>query len=308
MKMKDNKPVLYGGIEAGGTKFVCAVGSAPGKIGAVTRFATTTPRESIQKAMDFFRRETRKRTIRAIGVGSFGPLDLDPESPTFGHIMSTPKDGWAFTDIAGGIKRGLGLPVYIDTDVNAAALGEQKWGAARGLDTFIYVTVGTGVGGGGLVNGKLMRGLVHPEMGHLIIPHDQSRDPFAGSCPFHGDCLEGLASGTAMEKRWGVPPDKIPPEHPAWELEAAYLAAGVADLIYTLSPRRIIIGGGIMKAQGLIEKVRNNVLRLLNDYVKSPEIIENIDKYIVPPGLGDLSGVLGAIALAQAGITSRSGR
>jgi fructokinase len=306
--MKKELFSLYGGIEAGGTKIVCMVGNAPENIIANTRFATTTPQESIKKAVDFFRSEMQDRSIRSIGIGSFGPLDLDPESPTFGFITTTPKQGWAFTDIAGNISRALGLSVFLDTDVNAAALGEQKWGAARGMNTFVYITVGTGIGGGGLVGGQLIHGLVHPEMGHLIIPHDRSKDPFPGSCPFHRDCLEGLASGPAMEKRWGTTPDKIPPDHPAWELEAAYLAAGLADIILTLSPQRIILGGGVTKTPGLIEKVRYNVLRLLNDYVKSPVMVNNIDKYIVPPTLGDLSGVLGAIALAGRDATSRSGR
>ncbi len=293
---------LCGGIEAGGTKFVCVTGTGPDDIRARTQFATTTPEETIGKAISFFREEIRKGPLAAIGIASFGPLDLNEKSPTYGCITATPKPGWANTNLLKGIQKGLDIPVFIDTDVNGAALGEQKWGAAGGLDTFIYLTVGTGIGGGGIINGRMMHGLIHPEMGHIRIPHDYKIDPFPGSCPFHGDCLEGLASGTAMIKRWGKAPEDIPPTHPAWQLEADYLATGIANFIGTLSPQRIIVGGGIMKKQGLLLAVRNKVKISLINYVNSPEITENIDNYIVPPGLGDLSGVLGAIALAQQNI------
>jgi len=285
----------YGGIEAGGTKFVCAVGTAPDDV-RETRFPTTTPDESINRAIAFFREQPR---ITAIGIASFGPIDLHPDSPTFGYITTTPKPGWANTDLAGAIKRALGVSIGFDTDVNVAALGEQRWGAAQGLDTFIYLTIGTGVGGGGLSSGKLLHGLIHPEMGHIRLPHDLARDPFPGACPYHGDCLEGLASGPALEKRWGARAETLPPDHPAWKLEARYLALALVNFICTLSPQRIILGGGVMEQAQLFPLIRREVQQLLNGYVQSPMIIENIDAYIVPPGLGKRAGVLGAIALAE---------
>lgn len=288
---------VYGGIEAGGTKFVCAAGTGPEDIRAETRFPTTTPGETIGKAIGFFREVMKKEPIEAIGIGSFGPLDIKLESPTYGYITTSPKPGWENTDFAGKVQRALGVPVRIDTDVNAAALGEGKWGAAQGLDTFIYLTVGTGIGGGGVVNGRPLHGLVHPEMGHIMLPHEREKDPFNGSCPYHGDCWEGLASGEAMERRWAMRAEDLPDGHPAWALEAEYLAAGISDLIVTISPQKVITGGGIMKKNGLVEAVRARVVELLNGYVSVPEITEKIDEYIVPPGLGDRAGVLGAIVV-----------
>jgi fructokinase len=287
--------VFYGGIEAGGTKFVCAVGSSPDDLHE-TRFPTTTPEETIDRTIAFFRAQPR---LAAIGIGSFGPIDLHRDSPTFGYITTTPKAGWHSTDLAGAIRRALGVPVGIDTDVNTAALGEHRWGAARGLDTFIYLTIGTGVGGGGMSSGKLLHGLIHPEMGHIRVPRDPAQDPFPGSCPFHGDCLEGLASGPALERRWGASAEALPADHPAWELEAQYLALALVNYVCTLSPQRIILGGVVMEQPQLFPLIRNKVLRLLNGYVQSPAIIEDIDAYIVSPGLGRRAGVLGAVALAQ---------
>jgi fructokinase len=234
-----------------------------------------------------------------VGISSFGPVDLNPDSDTYGFITTTPKSGWANTNFAGAVERALGLPVGFDTDVNGAALGEHRWGAAQGLDTFVYLTIGTGIGGGGLVGGRLMHGLVHPEMGHIHIPHDREADPFPGLCPYHGDCLEGLATGPALKERWGQPPESLPPNHPVWPLEAHYLALGLVNLICTLSPQRIIMGGGVMKGPGLLAMIRSEVQDLLNGYVQAPEILDDIDDYIVPPALGDRAGVLGAIALAQ---------
>jgi fructokinase len=286
----------YGGIEAGGTKFVCAIGSGPDDIRATARFATTSPRETIEQTLDFFR--AHESGLAAIGIASFGPVDLDPASPTYGFITTTPKPGWQNTDLAGAIGRGLDLPVGFDTDVNGAALGEHRWGAAQGLDTFIYLTIGTGIGGGGMIGGQLMHGLVHPEMGHVRLPHDRDADPFDGTCPYHGDCLEGLASGPALEARWGQAGETLPADHPAWPLQAHYLALALVNLICTLSPQRIILGGGVMKEEHLFGRIRANVQTLLNGYVQSPVILKHIDHYIVPPALGDRAGVLGAIALA----------
>lgn len=287
---------LYGGIEAGGTKFVCAVGTAPDDVRDEIRFPTTTPAETLDRAIRFFRRNA----VDAVGIASFGPVDLEPSSPTFGYITTTPKPGWANTRFAGAVADALNAPVGFDTDVNVAALGERRWGAARGLDTFIYLTVGTGIGGGGIVHGKMMRGLVHPEMGHIRLPRDPSADPFAGICPYHGDCFEGLASGPALEARWGVKPDALPTDHPAWELEARYLALALETFIYVLSPQRIVMGGGVMEQAHLFPMIRSRVQSLLNGYIRSPMIEADIETFIVPPGLGNRSGALGAIALAEA--------
>jgi len=278
---------------------VCAVGSGPGNMVARARFPTTSPEETLEKTIAFFQNEQAKAPIRAVGLGSFGPLDLDPLSPTYGYITATPKTGWFQVNIAGALQQALEIPVAVDTDVNAAALGEYRWGAGRDLDNLVYLTVGTGIGGGGIINGRLLHGLIHPEMGHIRIPHDTEVDPFAGSCPYHGDCLEGLASGTAIEKRWGRRGEDLPADHPAWHLEARYLACGLMNIICTLSPARIIIGGGVMKQPALLPEVRRQVQVLLNSYIASPQITRDINSYIVPPGLGDLSGISGALALAQ---------
>jgi fructokinase len=287
---------LWGGIEAGGTKFACAVGTGPGDLRAESRFATTTPQETLNRAVQFFEQYER---VAAIGIASFGPVDVDPASATFGHITCTPKPGWAHTDVAGPIGRALSVPVAFDTDVNGAALAEHRWGAAQGLDTFVYLTIGTGIGGGGMVNGKRIHGLIHPEMGHIRIPHDRARDPFDGFCPYHGDCWEGLAAGPALVARWGQEGAALPDDHPAWALEAEYLALGLANIIGILSPQRIILGGGVMQRAHLFSLIRRRVQELLNDYLQSPLLQQEIDTYIVPPALGNRAGVLGAIALAQ---------
>jgi len=288
---------LWGGIEAGGTKFVCAVAGDDGEILAETTFPTTVPDQTVERAIEFLRQQGE---LAAVGVGSFGPVDLIPGSPTYGTITTTPKPGWANADIVGRVRQALDVPVGFDTDVNGAALGEHRWGAAQGLDTFVYLTIGTGIGGGGMVDGRLIHGLVHPEMGHTRIPHDLNRDPFAGVCPFHGDCFEGLATGPAIEARWGQRGETLPPDHPAWELEAHYIALGVVNLVCTLSPQRVILGGGVMQQAHLFPLIRSKVQQLLNGYLKAPAILERIDEYIVPPGLGHRAGVKGAIALAQA--------
>ncbi len=285
----------YGGIEAGGTKFVCMVANGPQDILAETRFSTTTPAETIGRAIEFFRRQ---QPLKAMGVACFGPVDLDPASPAYGFITTTPKPGWANTNVAGLLRMALGVPVAFDTDVNGAALGEYFWGAAQGCDPALYLTIGTGIGGGCLINGKPMHGLVHPEMGHIRLAHDWQADPYAGFCPFHGDCFEGLAAGPAIKLRWGQPAETLPPDHPAWELEAHYVALALSDLICTLSPKRIVLGGGVLEHPGLVERVRVRVQELLNGYVQSPVILKHIDEYIVRPGLGSRAGVLGAIALA----------
>jgi fructokinase len=289
----------WGAIEAGGTKFVCAVGSGPHDWQEEIRFPTTTPEETIGRAVAFFRAHHDRQPLAAVGIGSFGPVDPDPDSPTFGRITTTPKPGWSDTDIVPAIRAALDLPVGFDTDVNAAALGEGRWGAAQGLDTFIYLTVGTGIGGGGMVNGRLLHGMLHPEMGHVPVLHDWAADPYPGYCPFHGDCLEGLAAGPALEGRWGKRAEGLPPDHEAWELEARYLAQGLASYIYTLSPQRIVMGGGVMDQPQLLPLIRRQVQELLNGYLRTPQILAEIDRYIVAPGLGNRAGIAGALALAM---------
>jgi len=293
-------PSLFGGIEAGGTKFVCAVGSGPDDLRAETRFPTATPEVALPQAIAFFhQQEARYGRLSAIGIASFGPLDPHPASPTFGYITSTPKAGWANTDFVGALRQAFSLPIAFDTDVNGAALGEWRWGAAQGLDTFLYLTFGTGVGGGGMVGGRLMHGLIHPEMGHLRLPRDPQADPFPGICPYHGDCLEGLTSGPALARRCGQPAETLPSDHPAWELQAHYMALALVNLILTISPQRLILGGGVMQATHLFPHIRRKVQQLLNGYVRSPLILEQVERYIVPPALGGRAGVLGAIALAM---------
>ena len=298
---------FFGGIEAGGTKFVCMVGSGPNDIRAEARFPTTSPAETIGRVTAFFRQQAQELTLSAVGVASFGPVNLDSTSPTFGYITTTPKPDWANTDIVGGLKAELNIPVIFDTDVNAAAFGEFRWGAGQGLDPVIYLTIGTGIGGGAICNGRPLHGMVHPEMGHILIPHDRELDPFPGVCPFHGDCLEGLACGPALSQRWGQPAETLSDDHPAWDIEAQHVASALANLVLSYSPRRIIVGGGVMQRQALFPLVRRKVQRFLNGYVQSPQIIESIDQYIVAPALGNQSGVLGAIALAIDSIEQRSG-
>jgi fructokinase len=278
---------LYGAIEAGGTKFVCGVGTGPEDL-VRTTFPTTTPDETLGRVVSFFQGQPK---VAAIGIACFGPVDLDPNSPTWGHITNTPKPGWAGSDVADRIQKALCVPVEFDLDVNAAAFAEYQWGAGRGIGDVIYVTVGTGIGAGILASGRQVRGLVHPEMGHMRIPHDCAADPFPGACPFHGDCLEGLACGPALERRWGKKAEELPPDHPAWKLEAHYLALAAINLVCMLSPRLILLGGGVMQNAALFPLIRAEVATLMNGYVALPEI--------APPQLGNDSGILGGIALAQ---------
>lgn len=279
-----------GGIEAGGTHWNCAVSRGEGtELTRAETFPTTTPAETIARAAEFFAAE---EGLEALGLGLFGPVEVRRDSPRWGTITSTPKPGWADTDVAGTLAAALAVPIALDTDVNAAAVGEWRHGAAQGLETFVYVTVGTGIGGGVFANGRPVHGLMHPEVGHMLVPHDRTRDPFPGSCPFHGDCLEGLASGTAMRARWGCPAEEVD-DPGAWELEAEYLVRGLANLVMTLSAERIVLGGGVGRAPGLLERVGARLPEVLAGYVPPPPV--------VPPGLGARSGVIGAITLAREG-------
>ena len=298
--LKSTRTPLFGGIEGGGTKFVCAVGSGPDDIRAETRFPTTSPEETMRRAIEFFKQQEKEfGRLSALGFACFGPLDPRPASPTYGHILPTPKPGWTNADVVGALRAAFDLPIRFDTDVNGAALAEERWGAARGCNPVLYLTIGTGIGGGALVNGQLLHGLLHPEMGHISLPHDTAKDPFAGTCPFHGDCFEGLACGPALEKRWGARAETFGPDHPAWELEAHYIALALAGYICTLSPQRIVLGGGVLQQPRLMPLIRQKAQAALNGYVQSPQVLTNIASYIVPPGLGARAGVLGAIALAE---------
>ena len=295
---------LYGAIEAGGTKFVCAVGSSPSDLTARARIATTSPRETLGQCLEFFRSQPK---LDALGVGCFGPLELRRGARRYGHVTSTPKPGWNNADIVGPLSEALSVPIGFDTDVNAAVLGESRWGAAQNLDTAIYITIGTGIGGGALVGGQLAHGLVHPEMGHLLVPREPDDLEFAGHCPFHGGrCWEGLASGPALEGRWGKPAETLPPEHPAWDLEARYIASALTSLVLVLSPERLILGGGVMQVGVLFPLIRQHLVRSLAGYVQADLLNEGIDQYVVPPLLGAQSGIAGALALAERALLSAS--
>ncbi|MGZ4169826.1 MAG: ROK family protein [Solirubrobacteraceae bacterium] len=289
-------PDIYGGVETGGTWVVCAIGTGPDDIAAEETFPTGEPEPTLARIAEFFERGPRPA---AIGIGSFGPVDLDRASPTWGHVTSTPKPGWAHTPVAPALADRLGLPVRFDTDVTTAALGEHRWGAAAGCDSVCYLTVGTGIGAGLLVDGRPVHGLVHPEVGHLRVPHDRERDPFAGVCPAHGDCWEGLAAGGAIGARWGVHPKEIPDDHPAWALEAEYVALGILAIVLVASPRRVVVGGGVMARAGLLDSVRSRLVELNAGYLETPMMGAAVDRYVVAPALGERAGVLGAIALAQ---------
>lgn len=287
---------LYGGVEAGGTKFVCAIGTDPGNFEEI-RFPTSDPASTLAQVVAFF--EPYQKKLQAIGVGSFGPVDLHSNSSRFGYITSTPKPGWQNTDVVGPLKEALEVPVAFDTDVNAAAAGEGLWGAAKGLSDYLYVTIGTGIGGGAVSGGRLVHGLVHPEMGHCLI-EQRSDDSYAGGCPFHGNrCLEGLASGPAIAERWGKDASTLPLNHPAWDMETDYIAQALVNYLCILSPQRIILGGGVMDQKHLLARIHNRVIELLNGYIQTDQVLKQIDTLIVAPQLGSKAGVLGAIALAK---------
>lgn len=286
----------YAGIEAGGTKFRCIIANSPDDIIADAAFQTTFPEETLPRVIRFIKHETAKQDVqlRAAGLSCFGPVDLDPGSSTFGYITTTPKLKWRSFPILKYVQDALGIPVNFETDVNGAALGEGKWGAARGISNFVYITVGTGIGGGVIIDGKPLYGMTHPEIGHMKIqPHPEDR--FAGNCPYHTTCLEGLANAPSLAERWGVDPSTLPDDHPAWDFEAHYLGQAIHNLILVCAPKRIILGGGVLKRRGLIEKVRAESKKSLNGYVET-RYLEEMENYILPPALGDLAGALGAIA------------
>jgi fructokinase len=291
---------MLGGIEAGGTKIVCAVGSSPDQILASQVVPTAEPAANFQQVCAFFdKAQALHGKIDAIGVAAFGPIDIDPGSPTYGTVQRTPKPGWAGANWVDGLGR-LPCPVTVDTDVNGAALGEWRLGAGKGFTTLAYVTVGTGIGAGVLKNGRSLSGAGHFEMGHIYPPHDYESDPFPGRCPFHKDCLEGLASGPAITDRWGISLSELPAGHQAFALQAGYLAHLAATIILTHMPDRIIFGGSVMKAPGLMERLRAATRILLAEYLYGGPAGGDLVDYLVPPALGDQSGVTGALAIAEA--------
>lgn len=285
---------MLGAIEAGGTKFVCAVGNEDGTLIERIQLDTLTPEETMPKVMEFF----QKHPVTAIGIGSFGPVDIDKSSSTYGNITSTPKPGWTNYPFLQTMKEAFNVPMEFNTDVNAAALGELMLGAAQGEESCLYITVGTGIGAGAVVQGELLQGLSHPEMGHILV-RKHPEDNYEGFCPYHHDCLEGIAAGPAIEKRWGKKGIELQDQQEVWELEAYYLAQALMQYILILSPKKIIMGGGVMKQKQLFPLIQKKLQELLNGYVALPQITEQIEDYIVPPALGDNAGITGAIMLAK---------
>ncbi|MCG1027109.1 ROK family protein [Virgibacillus halodenitrificans] len=285
---------MFGCIEAGGTKFVCALCNETGEILERIQIPTTLPSKTLEQVFDFF----GKHEIKGLGVGSFGPIDVNQNSATYGMITSTPKAGWTNFPFLQTLKKKFQVPIGFHTDVNAAALGELTYGAAKGFDGCLYLTVGTGIGGGAITHDTFLEGISHPEMGHIPIRR-HPKDSYEGNCVFHGDCLEGLAAGPAIEKRWGMKGDQLKDRKEVWEMEAFYLAQAVTQYILTLSPKKIILGGGVMKQAQLFPLIRTNVKTNLNGYLAYEEITNQIDQYIVPPMLGDDAGIRGAYVLAK---------
>lgn len=281
-----------GGIEAGGTKMVCAVGDEKGELFERVTIPTRQPEETFEEMIRYF----SDKQIEALGIGCFGPVDLNRSSATYGFITSTPKPGWENTDVVGRFQKALSVPVGFDTDVNGAILGEVMLGAAKGCENAIYITVGTGIGVGVYVNGGLLHGLVHPEGGHILLAK-HPKDTYSGKCPYHGCCFEGLASGPAIEERWGKKAELLADEMNVWELESYYIAQAITNYILTYSPQKIILWGGVMHQNQLFEQIRAKVPELLSGYIQHPEVTEKIADYIVPPALGDNPGILGAIQL-----------
>ena len=286
---------MLGAIEAGGTKFVCAVGDEKGKMADRIQIPTTTPEETLPKVIDFFKRHS----VEAIGIGSFGPIDVNRESPTYGHITSTPKPGWKDYPLVKTFQDAFNVPIGFHTDVNAAALGEATFGAAEGLDSCLYITVGTGIGAGALVQGRLLQGHSHPEMGHILVKR-HPEDRYQGRCPYHGDCLEGLAAGPAIEERWGEKGIRLADQEEVWEMEGYYIAQALMQYILILSPKKIILGGGVMNQKQVFPSIYQYLEEFLRDYVSLPDLSE----YIVSPGLGNDAGITGALLLAYQALTS----
>ena len=296
---------MFGGLEAGGTKFVCVIGTGPDDILETARIEVAGPGETLEAALGFFQRAVASGSrLHALGIGSFGPVELRPAHPRYGSITTTPKPGWSGTDMVGPFAAALGIPVGFDTDVDAAALGEGRWGAARGLDSFVYLTLGTGVGGGAVVDGRVVHGLGHPEMGHVAVPRHPA-DGFAGICPFHGDCFEGMASGPAVAARFGRRAEHLAgaEQAAAADLVGFYLAAGVRSIVYAVAPERVVVGGGLSTLPGVITAARVELRRQLNDYPGLPE--HGDEGFLVPAGLGGMAGPAGTLILAEQALRHR---
>ena len=299
--MGKDKIRYYVGLETGGTNINCIIASSPENIISDFHIPTGDPAGTTIKIIDFIQSAVIKSElrIRSMGIGSFGPIRLDKRDPDFGSIAMTPKLDWRNFPLLKTFTSAFDFPILIDTDVNAALLGELRWGAGRGLSDFVYVTIGTGIGGGVLSNNQLIHGMLHPEIGHMLLKHDLNLDPFPGICPYHIDCLEGLANGPSIAQRWGIPAQNLPENHLGWTLEADYLAQMCVNLTLMLSPQKIILGGGVSQHQGLLPMIRNKFREKLNNYIVSSLYNENLESYIVSPKLGQKAGVLGALALAQ---------
>jgi len=298
---------LYGAVEAGGTKFICEVVDQNHTVLANTRIATTTPGETLAAVQQFFAAyESGTDTYAAIGIAAFGPLDLQQNSSTFGHILGTPKPHWSGTDLVSGLKQRFNCPVQVDTDVNAAALAEAELGAGKNCDVVVYVTVGTGIGGGVCIRGQTLHGALHPEMGHIRVERHSADSTFPGTCPFHGDCLEGLASGTAITARYGRSLNALLSSEVACSVTGYYLGQLASNIVLLLSPQRLIFGGGVMQHQALYEEIRTRVSKLLDGYAGLGKTVMPLDKLIVAPALGERSGISGAFLLAQGAATALS--
>lgn len=285
--------MLYGALEAGGTKMVCAIGKEDGTIIEQVSIPTTTPEETMPRIIEYF----KDKDIASLGVGTFGPVDVNEGSDTYGHILDTPKLPWRGYDVAGTLVKELGVKVGIDTDVNGSCLGEITFGASKGLDPVVYITIGTGVGVGIFVNGRLLHGMLHPEAGHVLIRQHEN-DIYSGKCPYHGNCLEGMAAGPAIEARWGKKAVELKDDTKVWELEAYYIAQAIVGYIMTISPKRIILGGGVMHQEQLFPLIRKEVEKLMNGYLTTKEM-KDLDNYIVPASLNDDQGIMGCIQLAK---------
>ncbi len=284
--------MMYGALEAGGTKMVCAVGDENGRILEQISIPTTTPDETMPKILDYF----RTKDICAIGIACFGPIDLDKKSNTYGYITSTPKTEWKNFNIVGCLRDALHIPVGFDTDVNGSLLGEITYGCAKGLTDAIYLTIGTGIGGGVMTNGKLLHGMLHPELGHIIIGK-RADDKGECVCPFHDSCFEGLAAGPSIEKRWGRKAKELSDDPKVWELEADYIGTALVNFCMTLSPQKIILGGGVMHQMQLFPLIRDVFKKKMAGYINT-KTLENLETYIVPASLNDDQGIMGAIKLA----------
>ena len=285
--------MIYGALEAGGTKMVCAIGTEDGKILEQCSIPTRIPEETIPPIIDFF----KSKDIAALGIASFGPLCLDKNDPQYGHITTTPKPGWKDYDLVGTMKNALNVPIGFDTDVNGSLLGEVTYGDSKGLSDVVYITIGTGVGGGVMSNGKLLHGMLHPELGHMLLrPHPD--DKYTGRCPFHHNCMEGMAAGPAIEDRWGQSGKELAGREEVWRLEAYYIGQAIVNIILTLSPKRIILGGGVMHQLQLMDMIRDEVAKQMNGYLETSEL-KDLSSYIVTASLNDDQGIMGCIRLAQ---------